>query len=69
MNHFAIMRRKAGLLQGEVAEAMNVDRSTVSKWETDEAKPTVDKLIALARLYKCSLDDLVDSEEPQSEIE
>lgn len=53
------LRLKAKLLQRDVAEALNVDRSTVAKWEAGESFPRSGKLKALASLYKCSIDELL----------
>ena len=53
-------RRKAlGLTQDNIAEKMNVDRSTVSKWETGEFLPSSENLIKLAVLCNCTIDDLL----------
>lgn len=49
------LRLKARLTQDAVASVCNVDRATVSKWETGEIKPRVERLVVLARLYKCSI--------------
>lgn len=57
MNVFGRLRESAGLTQRAAAEAMNVDRSTVAKWETDVCMPNASKLPALAKLYKCEICD------------
>ncbi|MBR3019823.1 MAG: helix-turn-helix transcriptional regulator [Clostridia bacterium] len=59
MNGFAKMRIKAKLAQEATAAALNVDRSTVAKWETGVAKPRADKLISIANLYNCEIADLL----------
>ena len=41
---------------------LNVDRSTVSKWESGDALPRSDKLPELAQIFGCSIDDLFDEE-------
>ena len=38
---------------------MGVSRQTVSKWETGEAIPELEKLLELSRLFSCSLDELL----------
>ena len=53
----AKIRREARLTQEEVAKALNVDRSTIAKWEAGEAKPHVNRLRILADLYGKSLDE------------
>lgn len=59
MNAFAVKRIKAGLNQEEVAKALQLDRSTVAKWETDKAYPRSVLLPQLAKLYNCSIDELL----------
>lgn len=59
MNGFARMRVAANLLQEEAAASLRVDRTTISKWETGDAKPRADKLLAIANLYGCNISDLL----------
>lgn len=62
MNPFRKYRMKAGLLQETAAATLDVDRSTIAKWETGIAKPRADKLPAIAKLYSCSIGDLLDED-------
>ena len=48
-----------GMTQERLAERMKVSRQTVSKWETGEAIPDVEKLLELSRLFSCTLDALL----------
>ena len=52
--------------QREVAKALGVENSAVSKWERGINKPRADKLPQLAKLYKCTVDELL-GEETQNE--
>ena len=52
-------RKNAGLSQEELAEKIGVSRQAVSKWERDESSPDTNNLIALAKLYNISIDELV----------
>lgn len=45
----AALRREKGLTQEQLAEALNVSRQSVSRWEMDAAFPETDKLIRLSR--------------------
>lgn len=56
---FKIMRIKAGLTQPQVSEALGIPQSTIACWETGRALPRADKLPALAKLFKCSIDELL----------
>lgn len=53
------LRKQHGLSQEALAEKLYVSRQAVSKWERAEASPDTDNLIALARLYGISLDELL----------
>ena len=53
------VRRKNGLTQEEFAAQLNVSRQAVSKWETGEAMPDTDKLIALCQILQLNMEYLV----------
>ena len=52
------LRRSKGLSQEELAAQIGVSRQAVSKWETGEAMPDLNKLLALADTLAVSLDYL-----------
>lgn len=54
----AELRKKKGLSQMELAEALNVSRQSVSLWENDSTTPTVDRLQLLAEFYGITMDEL-----------
>ena len=58
----ARLREQNNMSQFEVAEALDVSRQAISRWETGRAKPSTEKLIALSRLYGVPLDELVGDE-------
>jgi len=60
-------RAFAGLKQGELAEKLGVSQNTVSKWEHGRHAPSVPQLVAMAEIYKCSLDALAGREEGATE--
>lgn len=53
------IRKINQLTQEQFASKMNITRQTVSKWESDEVKPDLSKLIELAELFSLSLDELI----------
>ena len=63
-------RKAAGLTQADVAAKLNVSRQAVSRWESGDTTPTMDKLKTLARIYGVSLDwlcsDAADREPPEA---
>ncbi len=52
-------RKAAGYSQEELAEKIGVSRQAVSKWERGESSPDTENLIALAKLYEVSIDELI----------
>lgn len=56
------LRTARGLSQGDVAEALDVSRQSVSKWETDGSVPELEKLLGLSSLFGVTLDELVRGE-------
>lgn len=58
-NRLFNLRKKQGLSQEELAEKLGVSRQAVSKWERSEASPDTDNLIALAKIYGLTLDELI----------
>jgi len=53
------LRTSHGLSQGDLAEALDVSRQSVSKWETGQSVPDLDKIIKLADLFDVTVDQLV----------
>lgn len=65
-----VLRDRAGLSQMELADRLGVSRQAVSRWESGDTTPTMDKLKSLARIYGVSLDwlcsDTADGEPPEA---
>ncbi|MBR3378113.1 helix-turn-helix transcriptional regulator [Candidatus Saccharibacteria bacterium] len=53
------LRKAAGLSQEEVADKLEVTRQTVSKWETGQSSPDLDKVLPLCNLYNVTPDELL----------
>ena len=56
---FNARRTAAGYTQEYVAEALGVSRQAVSKWENGTSEPSTSNLMALAKLYGLSVDELL----------
>ena len=56
------LRTDRGLSQGDLAEKLDVSRQSVSKWETGQSVPDLDKIIKIADLFGVSVDELVRDE-------
>lgn len=54
------------LSQKEVAAAIGASASVISNYESGERTPSVENLMALANLYKCSTDYLLGLEKTSS---
>lgn len=53
------LRKMKKMSQEDLAEKLQISRQTISKWETGEAIPDLEKSKMLADIFKVSLDDLV----------
>lgn len=58
-------RKQAKLSQEELAALVGVSRQAVSKWELGDATPELDKLVALARAFGVTTDELLSPGEPE----
>lgn len=56
------LRKINRMSQEELADKVNVSRQTLSKWETGESLPDIDKCKLLADIFEVTLDDLVNYE-------
>lgn len=53
------LRKKAGWSQEELAERLNVSRQSVSKWESAQSMPDIDKILQLSSLFSVTTDCLL----------
>jgi len=61
------LRTKQNMSQGDLAEALEVSRQSISKWETDSSVPELDKLIKMGTLFGVSMDELILDKQPESD--
>lgn len=57
----AVLRRKAGLSQVNLAEKLGVTSQAVSKWECGNAVPDIDILLELSHLYKVTINEMLEN--------
>ena len=57
------LRKAASLTQEELAEAIFVSRTAVSKWESGRGYPSIDSLKELSRFFHVSIDELLGPDE------
>ena len=58
-NFIAEKRKEKGLTQKELAEKIGVTDKAVSKWESGECDPSTSNLIALAKLYRTTVEEIL----------
>ena len=57
------LRKGKGLSQGELGSLVGVTNKAVSKWENGEAKPAINQLMKLSKVFDVSMDDIINSNE------
>lgn len=60
------LRAARGLSQADLADALEVSRQSISKWETGASVPELDKLLKLSELFGVTLDELVTGKAPEA---
>ncbi len=56
------LRKNRGLTQEELAEALYVSRTAISKWESGRGYPSIDSLKEISNYFSVSIDDLLSGE-------
>jgi len=57
------LRKKNGMTQEELAEALFVSRTAVSKWESGRGCPNIESLKAIAKFFGVTIDELLSGDE------
>ena len=60
---FQELRKSRGLTQEELAEALFVSRTAISKWESGRGYPSIDSLKEISSYFSVSIDDLLSGEQ------
>lgn len=65
------LRKKAGWSQEELADRLGVSRQSVSKWESAQSVPDMNRILRLSEVFHVSTDYLLkdDIEEPEASAE
>lgn len=56
------IRKDNNLSQEQLAEQLGVSRQSVSKWESGQAYPEMDKVLQLAKMFNLNIDDLLNQD-------
>lgn len=54
-----LLRKKQGWSQEELANRLNISRQSISKWESGQSQPDIDKIILLSQLFQVTTDYLL----------
>lgn len=57
------LRKQRKLTQEQLAEALYVSRTAISKWESGRGYPSIDSLKEISRFFSVSIDELLSGEE------
>ena len=63
------LRKTKGISQEQLAEAIGVSRQAVSKWESEQSTPDLDKIVLMSDFFDVTTDYLLKGIEPTNEIE
>lgn len=56
------LRKNEGYSQETLSEKLGVSRQSVSKWETGESVPEIDKIVALSKIFSVTTDYLLNDD-------
>ena len=59
---FVKCRKAAGMTQMEVGKRLGVSDAAVCQWEKGETLPAAGRLLEIAKLYGCTVDELLKEE-------
>lgn len=61
------LRKEKGWSQEKLSEQINVSRQSISKWESGQALPELEKIVELSKIFQVTTDYLLleDSDKPE----
>lgn len=62
------LRENCGFTQQQVADALNIDRSTYTYYETAKTTPDINTIIKLSKIFHVTYNDILDDEKPLSKV-
>lgn len=57
------LRKERNMTQQDLADKLGVSRQAVSRWEMGTARPEIESLVAMSRVFGMTLDELVTGEQ------
>ncbi len=58
------LRKAKGMSQEELADKVGISRQSVSKWESEQAAPDLDKIVIMSEIFEVTTDYLLKGIEP-----
>lgn len=66
-NNIRVLRKQKGITAQQIADFMGFSEPVaVYKWQRGDSLPTLDNLLALARLMECSMEDILVEDDEMS---
>lgn len=65
MNNLKKLREQKQYTQEAVAVSIGVSQQCVAHWENGQREPSIEKLKKLAKLFGCTVSDLIDEDETE----
>lgn len=63
------LRKERGWSQDQLAEKINVSRQSISKWESAQALPEIEKVVELSRIFQVTTDYLLLDQADNREVQ
>lgn len=60
-------RKRAGFTQEEAARMLKITTGAIGQWETGKSFPKRTRILEVARLYGCTVDELLMPDEKEEE--
>lgn len=57
-NRIQKLRKKKGISQEELAHCLKVSRQAISKWESNQSLPDIDKILQMSEYFEVTTDYL-----------
>ena len=56
------IRKEHNLSQEQLADKLGVSRQSVSKWESNQAYPEMDKVLQICKMFNVNIDELMNQD-------
>lgn len=66
--YLQLLRKKHNYTQDELAKKLAISRQAVSKWETGAAIPDLEVLLKISKLYRITINDILEPNIPPKKI-